>query len=133
MAPQPSKIWADYPVKDINRSKEFYTALGFSVRDQTHDGDNFISLTIGHSGFILNLFSTERFEKGVKTKSADTANGNEVNFSISADTKEEVLEWEKALEAIGADIISPPEEMKEGWWAMRFADPDGHRWVVLNM
>lgn len=44
MAPQPSKIWADYPVKDINRSKEFYTALGFTVRDQTHDGDHFLAL-----------------------------------------------------------------------------------------
>lgn len=133
MAPRPSIIWADYPVKDINRSREFYSALGFTVRDQAHEGDKFISLTIGDSGFILNLFSEDRFERGVKTKVADTANGNEVNFSISAASKEEVLEWEKALREIGADIISPPEEMKEGWWAMRFADPDGHRWVVLNM
>src|SRR5690606_4486299 len=133
MAPRPSIIWADYPIKDINRSREFYSALGFTVRDQTHDGDKFISLTIGDSGFILNLFPIDRFERGVKTTVADTAAGNEVNFSISADSKEEVLEWEKALREIGAEIISPPEQMKEGWWAMRFADPDGHRWVVLNM
>lgn len=133
MAPQPSKIWADYPVKDINRSKEFYSALGFTVHEQTHDGDDFISLTIGDSGFILNLFPVERFEKAVKTQVRNTTDGNEVNFSISADSKEEVLEWEKALKEIDAEVISPPEEMKEGWWVMRFADPDGHRWVVLNM
>lgn len=133
MAPQPSKIWADYPVKDVNRSKEFYSALGFTVHERIHAGDNFISLTIGDSNFILNLFSVERFEKSVKTPVANTNNGNEVNFSISADSKDEVLEWEKALKEINADIISPPEETKEGWWVMRFADPDGHRWVVLNM
>ncbi|MGO1242788.1 MAG: VOC family protein [Sphingobacterium sp.] len=133
MAPRPSSIWADYPVKDIDRSRKFYSALGFTVRDQTHDGDKFISLTIGDSGFILNLFPIDRFERGVKTEAVDTANGNEVNFSISAHSKEEVLEWEKALRAIDAVIISPPQMMKEGWWVMRFADPDGHRWVVLNM
>ncbi|MFB5945452.1 VOC family protein [Albibacterium profundi] len=131
MAPQPSKIWADYPIKDIHKSKEFYTKLGFTVNESVHDGDSFLSLNIGDSGFILNLFQTSRFEKAVKTKVADQ--GNEVNFSISAESKEEVLEWEKALDSIGADIISRPEQMKEGWWVMRFADPDGHRWVVLNM
>ncbi|PRD55961.1 VOC family protein [Sphingobacterium gobiense] len=133
MAPRPSKIWADYPIKDIKRSKEFYSALGFTVRELTHDGDDFISLTIGDNGFILNLFPTERFERGVKTKVLDTTGTNEVNFSISADSKDEVLAWEKALLDIDADIISSPEEMKEGWWVMRFADPDGHRWVILNM
>lgn len=133
MAPRPSKIWADLAVKDINRSKEFYSALGFTVREHTHDGDDFINLTVGESGFIINLFQEDRFERGVKTRVADTAHGNEVNFSISAGSKEDVLAWEQALNEIGATIISAPEQLKEGWWAMRFADPDGHRWVVLNM
>lgn len=133
MIPRPSKIWADYAVKDVSRSKHFYSALGFNVLEQTHDGDNFISLRIGYSDFIINLFPVERFEKSVKTRVINTDNANEVNFSISADSKDEVLEWEKALKKINAEIISPPKEMKEGWWVMRFADPDGHRWVVLNM
>lgn len=131
MAPRPTKIWADYPVKNIHKSKVFYTALGFQVKEQFHDGVDFITLTIGDDDFILNLFPMDRFEKSIQTHAFDTAKGNEVNFSISAESKEEVMEWEKSLQEIDANIISPPEEMQEGWWAMRFADPDGHRWVVL--
>ena len=40
-------IWINLPVKDVKKSKEFFTKLGFSLNTSYMDNDEGASLVIG--------------------------------------------------------------------------------------
>lgn len=68
-----------------------------------------------------------------KNAIADSQNVNEVLFTLSAESKEQVDNWEKEVERVGGKIISKPEEFGKGYYGFVFADPDGHRFNVFYM
>jgi uncharacterized protein len=59
--------------------------------------------------------------------------GNEIIFTLSADSKDDVHRWEKAVQQAGGTIVSKPEEFGKGYYGFVFADPDGHRFNVFHM
>ena len=68
--------------------------------------------------------------KGEVTNSQDA---NEVLYTLSAESKEQVDNWEIEVKAAGGKIISKPEEFGKGYYGFVFADPDGHRFNVFYM
>jgi uncharacterized protein len=54
-------------------------------------------------------------------------------FTLSAESKDQVNNWEKEVEGAGGKIISRPEEFGKGYYGFVFADPDGHRFNVFYM
>jgi predicted lactoylglutathione lyase len=64
---------------------------------------------------------------------SDTKAGNEIMFTLSADTREEVNSWEKEVQQAGGTIVSKAEEFGEGYYGFAFADPDGHKFNVFQM
>ena len=69
----------------------------------------------------------------MKGKIADTKNANEVLFTLSAESKEQVDKWAKEVEKAGGTLISEPEEFGGGYYGFVFADPDGHKFNVFFM
>ena len=64
---------------------------------------------------------------------ADPKQGNEVVFTLSAESKEEVDHWEKEVEKAGGTLVSRAEAFGEGYYGFVFQDPDGHKFNVFYM
>lgn len=126
------EFWINLPVKDVNKSKEFFTKLGFSFDPCHSSSDEAASMVIGNKNVVVMLFKDSMFKNFPKNEIADVKQGTEVLLNIDAETREEVDEMlKKALEA-GGTIYGEPEE--QGWlYGGGFADLDGHRWNVLYM
>jgi uncharacterized protein len=124
------KIWANFSVQDLERTTKFYKELGFK-----HNGASaqLTSFFFSEENFIIHFFLKEPLETGMKGQIIDTKAGNEIIFTLSADSKEEVNSWEKEVRQAGGTIVSKPEEFGEGYYGFVFADPDGHKFNVFHM
>jgi uncharacterized protein len=125
-------IWLNLPVKDINKSKEFFAKLGFSFT-QYGNSDDSVGILIGEKNVVVMLFSEATFHFFTKNEVADTAKCTEVLFSLSAESRKEVDEMAKKVTAAGGTVFSKPSEHQDWMYGCGFADLDGHRWNVLYM
>jgi predicted lactoylglutathione lyase len=127
---KPQKIWANLGVTDLERTTKFYSELGFKFNGESKDLTSFF---VGEDDFIIHFFLKEKLKSGMKGEIADLKNGNEIIFTLSAESKEEVNNWENEVKKAGGKIISKAEEFGEGYYGFVFADPDGHRFNVFYM
>lgn len=126
------QFWINLPVKDINKSKEFFSKLGFSFNTEYGNTDESASLVIGDKNVVVMLFAESAFKNFTRNEILDAKQATEVLLSIDAESREEVdLVTKKAVEA-GGTIFGEPGD--HGWmYGSGFADLDGHRWNVLYM
>ncbi|ARS40227.1 hypothetical protein CA265_11420 [Sphingobacteriaceae bacterium GW460-11-11-14-LB5] len=125
-----AKIWANLGVKNVEKSRTFYTKLGFE-KNAGPESDELASFLFGEDNFVIHFFKEDSLKKGMKGELADLSKGNEVMFTISAETKEEVDEWAVKVKDAGGAVFSPPEEF-QGMYGCAFADPDGHKFNILK-
>ncbi|WP_027379444.1 VOC family protein [Chryseobacterium daeguense] len=124
-----SQIWANFAVAELERTTNFYTALGFASNNSMNS-DELTSFSFGENKFIINFFLKNGIEKNTKSKFSDTENGNEIILSLSADSKEQVDEWVEAVKNAGGKVVAEPYKIGEGYTFV-FSDPDGHKFNVL--
>ena len=125
-----TKIFVNLPVKDQNKSKEFFTRLGFTINPQFTDEK---AACVVISEDIYAMILTENFFKTFTKKDiADAGKSTEAIIALSADSKEKVNEMaDKAIEAGGKQSLDPQDH---GFMYQRsFQDLDGHLWEVLWM
>jgi len=124
------KIWANFGVRDLERTTGFYRHLGFK-----HNGasDQLTSFFFGEENFIIHFFLKDVLEPSMKGPITDAGAGNEIIFTLSADSREEVDDWAKEVEQAGGAIVSGPEAFGKGYYGFVFADPDGHKFNVFYM
>lgn len=127
------QIWANLSVKDLERTHEFYTKLGFKPNGKFSKENGLTSFLVGHDEFVVHFFSEESLKPSLGGEIADLENGNEVMFTLSADSKEEVDEWAEAVKKAGGTLFSRPQKIQgnNNWYGCGFADPDGHKWNVF--
>lgn len=127
----PSKIFVNLPVKDLKRSIDFFTHLGFSFNPQFTD-DKAACLVINEGSIYAMLLTEPMFKTFTKKEIADASKTTEVLIAINADSREQVDELvKKAVEACGSIYAKPVDH---GWmYQHSFADPDGHQWEILYM
>jgi uncharacterized protein len=127
------ELWLNLPVKDINKSKDFFTKLGFSFNEKHGNSNESACLIVGSKNVAVMLFVESTFKTFTKNNLADTSQATEVLISIDAESREEVDELAKKAAAAGGIIYAEPAE-NQGWmYGCGFADLDGHRWNVLFM
>ena len=127
----PKMIWANLGVSDLTRTTAFYTALGFKLNCEPNK--QLTSFLFAENNFVIHFFLKDVLKDGMKGELANLQNGNEIIFTISAESRTEVDEWAKEVEKAKGQIISRPEELGEGYYGFVFADPDGHRFNVFHM
>ena len=127
---KPKKIWSNLSVNDLERTTKFYTELGFKSNGKSKELTSFF---VGENDFVMHFFLKDILKISIKSEIADSQNVNEVLFTLSAESKEQVDNWEKEVERAGGKIISKPEEFGKGYYGFVFADPDGHRFNVFYM
>lgn len=123
-----NKIFINLPVKDLNKSKEFFTKLGFTFNNQYTD-EKAACLILGKNIFVMLL--TEKFFKSFTNKEiADAKKTTEVLLAIDTESRERVDELVRIAVNNGGSIYN--EKIDHGWmYQHSFADPDGHQWEVL--
>ncbi len=124
------KIWANLAVKDLQRTADFYTKMGFKS-NMSQESEDLTSFLFGDGNFIIHFFTEKKLEGAMNGKVADLKVGNEVMFSLSAESEEEVRTWAKTAEEAGGTIFRPASADENGYFYCGFADPDGHMFNVL--
>lgn len=127
----PTLIFVNLPVRDLERSKAFFRALGYSFNDQYTD-ENAACLIIREDAIFAMLLTHEWFSRYTKKPIVDASAGTEVILALSADSREAVDDLvDKAL-ANGGSASNQTDDL--GYMYTRsFQDPDGHLWEVLYM
>src|ERR1700733_3896397 len=107
-----TKIFVNLTIKDLKKSMDFFTKLGYTFNKQFTD-DKAACLVV--SDTIYAMLVTQPFFKQLTKTSTDwqKENGSECTMAISLDNKEAVNAWaEKALAAGATENIVP--EMQQG-------------------
>jgi predicted lactoylglutathione lyase len=126
-----TKIFVNLAVKDLDKSKEFFTKIGFTINPQF---TNEKAACVVISEDIYAMILREEFFKTFipKTEIADATKSTEVLLALSADTKEGVDELADKAIAAGGTKQRDPED--HGFMYSRsFQDLDGHIWEVFYM
>ena len=93
------KIWANYTVSDLARTSRFYTALGFKANGTFNE--DLCSFFFGEDKFVIHFFLKDVLQANVKIEIGDAHRANEIIFTLSAESKEQVDSWAKEVEAAG--------------------------------
>ena len=125
-----TKIFVNLPVKDLSKSIEFFTKLGFSFNPQFTD-EQATCMILGENIFAM-LMVEERFKDFTKKEICDAKKSTEVLIALDAESREKVDEIiKKAVAAGGSTYVEPQDH---GWMYIHsFADPDGHQWEIAYM
>lgn len=123
-------IFVNLPVKDLQRTTEFFTALGFHFNPEFTD-DTATSMVIADNIFAM-MMVENRFRTFSKKHLCDTATHSEVLLALSCSSRQEVDDMaDKAVAAGGAEVGEPQDH---GFMYQRaFEDPDGHIWELVYM
>ena len=125
-----TQIFVNLPVSDLDKSVEFFTALGFAFNPDYTD-ENATCMIINDDAYVMLL--VEGFFKTFTSKDIVDAKGaTEVIMAFSADSREGVDGlYNKAIEAGGSS--SQPAQDYGFMYSRSFQDLDGHLWEVMWM
>ncbi|MGP3978129.1 VOC family protein [Streptomyces sp. 8N114] len=124
------KIFVNLPVKDLDRSVDFFTKCGFSFNPQFTD-ENATCMVVSDDIYVM-LLVEPFFKSFSKREIPDTAQTSEVLVALSADSREDVDELVDTALTAGAGAHGDTQE--EGpMYGRAFTDPDGHIWEIMWM
>lgn len=124
------QIFINLAVKDLQKSMDFYTALGFTNNPQFSDDAGKCMVWSDHI-FVM-IMTHEKFATFATKPIADTKNNVAGLFSLSVDSVDEV---HKIVDGgLAAGGVEPTEMRDYGFMQQRtIEDIDGHTWEVFYM
>ena len=129
-----TKIFVNLPAKDLNKTIEFFTKLGFKFNPQFTD-ENATCMIVGEDIFVM-LLVEKFFKTFTKKEICDTSKNTEVIVALSVEGREKDREKvdqmiNRAIEAGGRESREPQDH---GWmYGRSFEDINGHIWEVIYM
>lgn len=125
------QIFVNLPVKDLNKSKEFFTALGYTFNPQ-FSNDNGACMIISENS-IYAMLLTENFFKSFTSKPIAKAHEvTEVISCLSCESRQEVDDLVAKALAAGGKVPRAPQD--HGFmYGHGFEDLDGHLWELAFM
>jgi predicted lactoylglutathione lyase len=106
-----TKIFVNLPAKDLNKTIEFFTKLGFKFNPQFTD-ENATCMIVGEDIFVM-LLVEKFFKTFTKKEICDTSKNTEVIVALSVEGREKVDQMiNKAIEAGGRESREPQDH---GW------------------
>ena len=127
------QIYVNLPVKDLSKSTQFYTALGFTKNSNFSDEN--ASAMEWSSEILVMLLKHDFYKKFLRDKNvSDTTKDSAVLLALTFDSKEEVQKFADTAKQNGGDYFKGdygvPEDMMFGYEVL---DPDGHQWEPVWM
>ena len=124
------QIFINLPVKDLQKSMDFYRALGFTNNPQF--SDNAGKCMVWSENIYVMLLSHEKFAGFATKPIADTKSKLAGLFSLSVDSTEELNTI--VANGLKAGGVEPHEIRDYGFMQQRtIEDFDGHTWEVFYM
>lgn len=126
----PKQIFINLAVKDLQKSMNLYTAMGFTNNPQFSD-DSGKCMVWSENIFVM-LLSHEKFANFATKPIADTKSALAGLFSLSLDSLDEVNNL--MSNGLNAGGIEPGEMKDYGFMQQRtLEDFDGHTWEIFYM
>jgi uncharacterized protein len=125
-----TQIFVNLPVKDLNKSVDFFTKLGYAFNPQFTD-ENATCMIVSEDIFVMLL--VEKFFKTFTPKEiCDTTKSAEVLIALSFNSRAEVDDMVAKAIAAGGTTYKEPSDM--GFMYLHgFQDLDGHTWEIFFM
>jgi uncharacterized protein len=126
----PRKLFVNIPVADVQRSIDFFEALGFTFNQQFTDATATCML-VGEDAYFM-LLSREKFAGFSRRPAGDPRQATGALFALGVDSRAAVDEMvQRAVAAGGSHALDPFDHgFMYGW---SFYDLDGHHWEVFWM
>jgi predicted lactoylglutathione lyase len=126
-----TQIFVNLPVANLERSREFFGALGYLFNPQLSD-DHAACLIIDEDHIYVMLVEHDYYGVITGREIADTAIASETMITLTVDDRDEVEKViQRAIDAGGARAKKPEDF---GYLYRRgFYDTDGHHWEVMWM
>jgi uncharacterized protein len=117
------------PVDDIERSREFFTTLGYSFSEE-FCGDSALAVALGENQFAM-LTRTDFFDSLHPVETADASKVKECVICLSAQSRDAV----DALvdRALAAGATAGDSEDHGFMYGRSYNDLDGHSWQIFWM
>ncbi|MBD2760506.1 glyoxalase [Yimella sp. cx-573] len=122
-------IFVNLPVADLDRSRAFFTGLGYSFNEKFCDG-NALALGLGENIFAM-LLQTDFYATFHDKQTIDAREGSECLLCVSADSREQVDSLvDSAVAAGGREGRTQDHGFMYG---RSYDDLDGHTWEIMWM
>jgi uncharacterized protein len=124
------KMFVNLAVGDLEKSKKFFSTLGFSFNPKFTD-DNAACMVVSDEAFVM-LLTRPFFKTFTRREVCDTSRCTEGLLALSCDTRADVDELVKKAFAAGGQRAMDPQDhgFMYGW---SFYDLDGHHWEIFWM
>jgi predicted lactoylglutathione lyase len=124
------KLFVNLAVRDLARSMDFFTRLGFGF-DPRFTDDKAACMIVSDEAFVM-LLSEPFFRTFTRRDPCDTSRQTEGLFALSCESRAEVDHLVKTAVTAGGSHAMDPQD--HGFmYAWSFYDPDGHHWEVMWM
>ena len=124
------KIFVNLPVKDLKKSMNFFTALGFTFNKQFTD-DTAACMVVSNAIYVM-LLTEAKFREFTPRPVCDATAATEVIVCLSRPSRGGVDEMVTAAVAAGGKAHAGPKDY--GFMYQHgFQDPDGHIWELVHM
>lgn len=126
----PTRIFVNLPVRNLNRSVEFFTELGFTFNPQFTD-ETATCMIVEDNIFVM-LLTEEKFKAFTPKEICDATKSTEVLVCLSCESREKVDEMVRKAVTAGGTTYNEPQDY--GFmYSHGFQDLDSHIWEVMFM
>ena len=124
------KIFVNLPVRDLKKSMDFYTSLGFANNPQFTD-ETAACMVISGEIYVM-LLTHAKFREFTPLAICDATKHTEVLLCLSCESRAEVDELVRTAVAAGGTTHAEPKDY--GFMFQHgFQDLDGHIWELIYM
>ncbi len=125
-----TQIFVNLPVKDLNKSVDFFTKLGYEFNPQFTD-ENATCMIVSEDIYVM-LLVEKYFKTFMLKEICDTSKSAEVLVALSFESRKEVDEIVAKAIAAGGTTYKEPQDL--GFMYQHgFQDLDGHIWEIFFM
>ena len=125
-----TKIFVNLPVKNLNKSIEFFTKLGYRFNQQFTD-ETATCMIVTDDIFVM-LLTEEKFKTFTPKEICDAKKYTEALVALSLESRAKVDEMVRKAVAAGGSTYNEPQDY--GFmYAHGFQDLDGHIWEPFYM
>jgi len=125
------QIFVNLPVRDLDKSKAFFEALGYGFNPQ-FTNENSACMVIAEGSIYAMLLTHDFFKTFIDKPVAQAQEATGVLVCLSCESREEVDAF--VAKAIAAGGRAPRAPQDHGFmYGHGFEDPDGHVWELVWM
>lgn len=126
-----TKVFINLPVRDLSRSVDFFTHLGFTPSRRLVD-EKAAGMYLTDDIWVM-LATEPFFQTFTANEIVDTSLSTEVLVCIGVDSRQEVDDLADRALAAGGRPLNPTVDEEGVMYGRSFVDPDGHHWEVTYM